>query len=248
MHFMLYFATSGKIKFVLNNNPFIVSENALILIPPACSFFFEAISGSASIYWVAFWGAAPKTYLDLANLNAITPIFKCANDMIRSYMKVLVNECKPENYSDCVKAIGCLYMIFALLTAPQNRKLTLNQKRKLEYANEAIAYIRQNYMNNIGVKEICGHVSLERTYFSALFKEAIGISPIAYLIKYRIDQSILYMQNPLLSITEIASLVGFTDLVSFSVRFKALTSESPREYRKGTTSAPHYIASVFEKP
>lgn len=244
---MFYLVVGGKVNFILNGNAFVIEDNELFVVPPNCTVVFDAASGPASVYWVSFWGAVPKTYLDLSNLNVKTPVFKCANDTIRTYIETLVNECEPEKHSGSAKAIGYLYLVFSALLASQNRKLTDRQKMKLEYADKAIAFIRENYMNNIGVKEISNHVSLERTYFSTLFKSAIGISPVEYLIKYRIDQAVVYMMNPLLSISEIATLVGFSDLVSFSVRFKAVALQSPTEYRKKTMRTPApYVASAFK--
>lgn len=246
-HYLFYFISRGKARFILNGNTFTLRENELFLIPPESSVSFMTETENTAIHWIAFWGTAPKTYLDLSDLTEKTPVFVCAdNNTLRNYFERLVDECKTETYGDSVKALGYLYLIFAALLMPQNRKLTNRQEKKLAYAREAVTFIHSNYMHNISVKEISEHVSLERTYFSSLFKEAIGISPIDYLIKYRIDQAILLMVDPTLTLTEIARMVGFNDPISFSIRFKAVTSQSPSAYRNHALPAPHYIKSVFE--
>ena len=66
----------------------------------------------------------------------------------------------------------------------------------------------------------------------AHFRRHFNISLGAYLKNYRAHQAILYLQNPNLSLTDIAFQLGFTTLSAFSRFFSNAIGESPRAYRK----------------
>lgn len=233
LHNCIYYIVEGRVRFNLNGKYYDVVKDELFLSPASYSSGFICDEGCKSVvYWVSFWGLKAKEYLDIANLTVYRPLYVCSDDTLYKHMKTLVEECGGYHAGGALKATGCLYMILADLASSSGRKLTDRQQQKALYAQKAVEFIRTNYMNDISVGDISRHVALNRTYFSSLFKEVIGISPIDYLIKYRIDQSIILMVNPLLSISDIATLVGFSDLVSFSIRFKSLTLRAPSDYRK----------------
>lgn len=54
----------------------------------------------------------------------------------------------------------------------------------------------------------------------------------AYLTRRRIERAKDLLRSANLAITEVAAMVGFSNLGSFSTRFRRLVGESPREYRQ----------------
>lgn len=62
------------------------------------------------------------------------------------------------------------------------------------------------------------------------------LSPIQYLLKYRIMQGADFLlNNPANTISEISSLCGFDNPSNFSKMFKRFYNCSPREYRVTNT-------------
>ena len=74
-------------------------------------------------------------------------------------------------------------------------------------------------------------------YIRRCFKSVMGLPPLEYITKLRINQAkVLLYQNPLLSIKEIALACGFSDSLYFSTCFKKHIGISPREYRKNVSN------------
>ncbi|MFC4776572.1 helix-turn-helix domain-containing protein [Paenibacillus sp. GCM10023252] len=96
----------------------------------------------------------------------------------------------------------------------------------------AIQYMKAGYQNPLTRELLADHVSLSPGYFSVLFKEHTGVSPIRYLNKIRIDHAKQLLRSTAQPIAEVAEACGFTDSFYFSRLFQRETGMPPREYRK----------------
>ncbi len=81
------------------------------------------------------------------------------------------------------------------------------------------------------VSEIAEALHMSESNLRAVFRQHFNISLGSYLKNYRAHQAILYMQNPSLSLTDIAFQLGFTTLSAFSRFFSNSIGEAPRAYR-----------------
>ena len=88
------------------------------------------------------------------------------------------------------------------------------------------------YVNEITIQQVAEKVNLDRSYFSTLFKAAMGISPQAYLINLRLEKAAelitIYGESP----TTAGISVGYPDLYHFSKIFKQHFGCSPRAYHE----------------
>lgn len=74
------------------------------------------------------------------------------------------------------------------------------------------------------------HLSPSR--FAAVFKAALGMAPIDYVVKLRMQRAQQLLQAGEYSVEQVASQVGFQDAFYFSRLFKAHFGCSPAKYRK----------------
>lgn len=95
-----------------------------------------------------------------------------------------------------------------------------------------IGYIHNNYMCKITLDEIAEHVYMSKSYVSKIFNEEIGTNISVYINKIRIEKSCKLLQDPSLTIAEIANLVGFENQSYFAKQFKTETGYSPKEFRE----------------
>lgn len=108
----------------------------------------------------------------------------------------------------------------------------------LEYVNEkkktlaARQYIEQNYKKKLTIDEIANSVFLSPSHFSHMFKQEVGISPINYLNRFRIDKAKELLEKSSPNVTEIAYNVGFQSLPHFNRIFRDMEKISPGLYRK----------------
>ena len=96
----------------------------------------------------------------------------------------------------------------------------------------ACRYIKDNFANNIRLSDIAGSVNMSSSYFSMIFKKALGLSPIEYLIRERVSKaSSMLLETDKLVIT-IAQDCGFSSMSNFLEMFKRYTDRTPNNFRK----------------
>ena len=104
-----------------------------------------------------------------------------------------------------------------------------------ERLRRAIVFIHQHYDENITLEEICSQCFISKVQINRLFKSYLNISPVNFLISYRINKARDLLQHaPLMNIKEISSSVGYSDQCYFSRIFTKIVGVPPTEFRSRT--------------
>lgn len=105
---------------------------------------------------------------------------------------------------------------------------------------QAIAHISQHYADAelfLGALAQSGNFSED--HLGRLFRAHLGIAPMQYLQRFRIEKSCFLLKHTDLYVEEIAGQVGFRDAFYFSRIFRKHIGISPSEYRqKRESNAP----------
>ena len=91
--------------------------------------------------------------------------------------------------------------------------------------------MRQRPDLSLTVKELAAAARLTPNHFTTLFHKHAGCSFIEHLTNLRMARAQKLLQNPTLSINEIARMVGYDDPGYFTRRFHQKTHLSPCEWR-----------------
>jgi AraC-like DNA-binding protein len=73
---------------------------------------------------------------------------------------------------------------------------------------------------------------LDEDYLTYCFRQELGVTPITYLNRYRVNQAKRLLQQTDQSVTAIALAVGFSDSGYFSRVFKREVGMAPDLYRR----------------
>lgn len=98
--------------------------------------------------------------------------------------------------------------------------------------SHAVEYIKQNFQNDICVKEISTFCHCSESYINHIFKKNISLNIRAYINNLRVEQAQQYLITSKYSIAEISGIVGFNDPNYFSSVFTNICGISPTQYRK----------------
>lgn len=103
---------------------------------------------------------------------------------------------------------------------------------KQRHVREILTYINNNYRLPLTLADIAAanHISVSR--MMGLFSEVVGMSPIAYLNRYRVSYACELLRKSNSSIGEVSNAVGVEDRLYFSRLFRKWRGMSPREYRQ----------------
>lgn len=93
-------------------------------------------------------------------------------------------------------------------------------------------YIHKNYSEHITLADIAQTVSVSKSSALNIFNKYLRISPVSYLINYRLKRAAKFLASTDSSIYSIASNTGFENVGYFCRSFKELFGVTPSEYRK----------------
>ncbi len=116
-------------------------------------------------------------------------------------------------------------------SSPSTTARTANQDAYR--VKQAILYIQEHFMDPITLADISDAILVSKSECCRCFKRVTGLSPIEYLMRYRIMESAKYMYRKTHeSISEIAGIVGFNNTSYFNKVFKKTMGCTPTEYRQ----------------
>ncbi len=93
-------------------------------------------------------------------------------------------------------------------------------------------YLKENYMNDISLKELADMMCVSPSYFSTLFKNTTGENYKSFLINIRLEEAIKLVLSTDLKTYQLAERVGYNNVRRFVDAFKNKYGVSPTEYRK----------------
>ena len=93
-------------------------------------------------------------------------------------------------------------------------------------------YIEQHYKENLTLDLLAEKASINKYYMAHAFKREYGVSPINFLIACRIREGKRLLGETDLSLSQIATVLGFSSPSYFSQSFRNAEGMSPTEYRK----------------
>lgn len=93
-------------------------------------------------------------------------------------------------------------------------------------------FIHQHYNEPLELKQIANYINVSHRECLRCFHDILGISPMQYLIKYRISVATQLLKTTTLNVTEICERCGFSSPSYFSKMFKRFICCSPSDYRK----------------
>jgi AraC-like DNA-binding protein/mannose-6-phosphate isomerase-like protein (cupin superfamily) len=106
------------------------------------------------------------------------------------------------------------------------------EKEKIDIYKKIVSYMEANYMEKITLQELAEQISCNKQTLCLLFQEIAAVSPIQYLIGYRINQAKKMLTDSTRTILETSMDCGFENVSYFIRQFKRRTGMTPTEYRK----------------
>ncbi len=98
--------------------------------------------------------------------------------------------------------------------------------------NRVAAYVNNHLGHNLTIQMLADAFHISRSHLSHSFKRSMNISLSKYIYQTKINRAKQWLSENELTVTEVARLLGYSDIHTFSHSFKDLVGISPAEYRK----------------
>ncbi len=118
----------------------------------------------------------------------------------------------------------------ALLILDEINPARGNQRRDPRIV-QTLEYVARHYPHPLSVEALAERACLSPSRFAHLFRTQMGIGPMQYVEKYRIDRAAERLLGGNDSIEQIARATGFDNPFHFSTRFRRRFAKPPSRYR-----------------
>ncbi|MGZ3634288.1 MAG: helix-turn-helix domain-containing protein [Parachlamydiaceae bacterium] len=95
----------------------------------------------------------------------------------------------------------------------------------------AVRFIEANLFERLSIEAIANHSALSPATLFRRFSVHFGIAPMEYITRRRLDEAFSLLKADFGSVTDIAIIVGYSDLAAFSKAFKKQFGQSPKHLR-----------------
>ena len=143
----------------------------------------------------------------------------------------IVSEMKSSRYSKELMIQTLTVELMINLSRAMRNEWEENIRVKTGKAKELVAIARQ-YMDANFDQGVTQYVFLSQGYFTRAFVHEMGISPMNYLMKKRIERACSLLENNEIKVSAISLQSGFSSPQRFNVAFRKLMGMTPMEYRK----------------
>lgn len=218
------FKVNGKCKYTFSDGTELITEaNKIIYLPKHSSYQIEFIE-PGDCYAINFDILDDEPYTpfvtDVKNSSILLNLFKSSYSAWKQ---------KPHGYQ--YKCMKNLYSIFEIISSEIQRMYVPKYKEAL--LTPAVEFINKNLTSHyIGIPDLASLCNISETYFRKIFKSIYGMSPITYINSKKIEMAEELLDSNIYSINEVAELLGYSSIFSFSRDFKKYTGITPGKYSK----------------
>lgn len=250
----IYLITEGEGWIFMNNQEYHLIPGKLLLIP---KFTFHSYKCDTRMghYYLCFLDemtlgtemyeqfrfdylvdARLNDNLLFERLNILNPNHKIVNPDPVTYnnygtTKTFAQQVELQSTAEILETQGIMIQLTSRfvheLIADKTESLLWNKR-----LNKVTEYINENLQNKISLNDLASIAYLSPDYFSLLFKKTMGVRPMEYLNRKRIERAQTLLLTTNFSITEISERVGILSNTYFSTIFKKHTLQTPESYKK----------------
>lgn len=240
--------TEGSLKVSIGTDSVLAEAGDFLFIPSGLVFRAESVSTSAALRALSFDASIIEENME----NFDTEIFYMFYVQSRNKITVFKSDhpiyeslafCMNESYDEYVSKDVCYKLpiranIYLIMTALLRYYCgSKNELDRMIYHNvmrlrPVIEYIAEHCGEKIYIETLSDMITVSPDYFTKMFKDSIGKTPIDYINGIRINKALELLAHSDVQVNEIAERIGFSNSNYFHKIFKQYMDTSPLAYRK----------------
>ena len=242
---------SGRVAVTVGTEVAEASAGDFLFIPADLVFRVETVDGPASVRGFAFERSLVEGNMDNFD-GEINYMF-----YVQSFSRVVTFKpshpiyeslcyCMSEAYEEYISKDVCFrlpvraYLYLLVSSILRYYAGERNELDRMIYHNvirlrPVVEYIAENYGEKIYIETLSDMIGVSPDYFTKMFKDSIGTTPIDYINGVRVNHALRLLTMTDTPVNEIAEKTGFSNPNYFHKIFKSYMEISPLAYRKSAS-------------
>lgn len=153
------------------------------------------------------------------------------SNIIHHFIRIGVNDVSKEK--DIIASLA-LKELLIRLSQTQARDILEKTYKQSAGSNRlayVVDYIKENIREELSIEQLSDKACLSKSHFSRSFKNELGLSPSAYILKERLKLAKKYLQSSKNQIQEVCFMSGFKNITYFIRAFKQEFGVTPKAFQ-----------------
>ena len=237
------YVEKGEISCFVGTEQFILSQGCGLFVNSGALHRYEATE-SVCVPNIVFSPELLGTKTGRIYQKYIAPVIESAISCIRfspsvewqqEILQLLLHIFRlTEKENTEMQIVSCLLKLWQLLfiCSETHREHMTGDKGRRAQLQVMMQFIHANFNRQITLKEIADCVHISESSALQFFRQGIHLSPVAYLIQYRLKRAADLLANTNKTVATIAYETGFSDAGYFCRTFRKYYRQTAMEYRK----------------
>ena len=236
------FCTRGSLVFECEGKTYTLMPDNVFLTQPGDVHHLTTNHKGMRMFWLFFrYPPRGKTVLGLSvaetrelviRLKAITAHDFAVNPFVRQLFNEIFRayqEIERGPYRTMILRTLILRILIETINSSGNRP----SLKALSIISDIAKVMSKSPAHRFSITEMASHVNLSESYFSALFRQVIGLPPYAYLAKCRLDAVCRRLAETSDTVSDIAHDLGYSSPQHLANQFRTTYGMTPTEWRTG---------------
>ncbi|MBR2354316.1 MAG: helix-turn-helix domain-containing protein [Clostridia bacterium] len=225
-YYLLYMLQGEMIVFLPHGSEQIRAGHAVIF-PPRYHYIYKYDAKAPMNYlWVHFTGSYVDRFLQECGFGSLPSLYDTGTDpQIAPLFRELYDCFEFDSPLSRPKSASALERILLRLAEHIQKK---SESKPLE---RSLRVIHASYQTDLKIPELAALENLSHSRYITVFREQMGMSPTAYIIRRRMSAACELLENTDIPVKQVGGLVGYNDPHFFSKLFKKHVGCSPSDYR-----------------
>ncbi|TJY44483.1 AraC family transcriptional regulator [Cohnella pontilimi] len=184
--------------------------------------------------WIAFRGAHAERWLQTAGISPAKPVVVEGEEVPAKAAQAIEKRFRSGDWTSGWESEGWLRLAFASwgrTNRPSGPPVHHSAGASASQVDRAARWLEAQLTQSVSIAEMAKELGYHRTHLSKLFRKDMGMSPVRYLQKIRMERAKLLLREPL-TVEQVAASVGYADPLYFSKAFKRWVGRTPTDFRK----------------
>lgn len=231
--YSIHFVLGGQVKVERGELSLILKQGDLFCLYPQLAYSYQVVPSSSPLRmcWIAMDGGQVPHLLEAAGLSPERPYREqTVGSHVLSTLEGLMDVLRKQQGAGSAAAIlSLIYQLFSQITV---RHSEIPPAKRSAWLQQSVDFLKLHFSEGITIQDAADYAGVNRSHFSTVFTEQMGISPLRYLQKLKMEKAAKLLQDTSLPVTEIALSTGYPDLFSFSKAFSKYYGQPPSKYRQ----------------
>ena len=229
----LYYLQRGQFHFDYAGGSFEAYPGQMVLLPGHQPHAYHAYgSTEAKKIWMHF--SAPYGKTDLFQLVKKPLAIDVDNHaFVTRTMHSILKAAGKDDMRSIMDTKACMFQLLSYFLDKANIESNhLANPQTDEKMERLTQYIKEHIDEEIQIRDLAKLVHLNPNYLIHYFQNKTNMTPIQYIRTARINLAKRLLEDPTLSVTDIATKCGFSSVYYFDRVFKEHTNVTPSDYRR----------------